>query len=77
MQLLSTLGFLLIAQSDARNVGDPTGLSLRGAKSVNIAQLKGSKVKTNVEASPLLAQMSLAGMTVMDRLIPVNGTRVS
>jgi hypothetical protein len=35
MQLLSTLVFLLIARIHARNVGDPTGLSLKGTESVN------------------------------------------
>jgi hypothetical protein len=43
MQLVSTLCFLLIARIHARNVGDPTGLSLRGAESVNAGPTEGDE----------------------------------
>jgi hypothetical protein len=41
MQLLSTLCFLLIARIQSRDVGDLTGLSLRGAESVNDGPTEG------------------------------------
>jgi hypothetical protein len=43
MQLVSTLCFLLIARIHARNVGDPTGLSLRGAESDNAGPTEGDQ----------------------------------
>jgi hypothetical protein len=43
MQLVSTLCFLLIARIHARDVGDPTGLSLRGSESVNIGPTEGNQ----------------------------------
>jgi hypothetical protein len=42
MQLVSTLCFLSIAQIHARNVGDPSGLSLGGTESVNIGPTEGN-----------------------------------
>jgi hypothetical protein len=43
MQLVSTLCFLLIARIHAGNVGDPKGLSLRGAESVNAGPTEGDQ----------------------------------